>query len=109
MAFIDTRTLIEIERLPGWRGRFFDSASMSFAQYEFDAGASVHEHFHPQEEVWQVIEGEVELTIAGETARVGAGGAGIVPSNARHSVRAISSGRAIIVDYPLREIPEPHR
>jgi hypothetical protein len=27
---------------------------------------------------------------------------GIVPSNVRHSVKAPTDGRAIIVDYPLR-------
>jgi hypothetical protein len=27
---------------------------------------------------------------------------GIVPSNVRHSVRALTDGRAIIVDHPLR-------
>jgi len=26
----------------------------------------------------------------------------IVPSNAHHSVKALTDGRAIIVDYPLR-------
>ena len=28
-------------------------------------GASIHEHFHPQEEVYEVIEGELEMTIDG--------------------------------------------
>jgi len=27
MTFIDTNKLPTIERLPGWRGRYFDSAS----------------------------------------------------------------------------------
>jgi quercetin dioxygenase-like cupin family protein len=30
---------------------------MTFAHYEFDAGVSIHEHYHPQEEVYEVIEG----------------------------------------------------
>jgi hypothetical protein len=41
--------------------------------------ASIHEHFHPQEEVYEVI----------------------VPAGVRHSVKALTDGRAIIVDYPL--------
>jgi quercetin dioxygenase-like cupin family protein len=73
------------------------------AHFEFDAGSSIHQHFHPQEEVWQVIEGELEITIEGVTRRAGPGAAGIIPPNAPHSVRAISSGKAIVVDYPLRE------
>src|SRR5262249_54598144 len=94
MPFIDVQLLSEIERLPGWRGRYFDSENMTFAHYEFDAGASIHEHFHAQEEVWQIIEGEVEITIDGITRRVSAGAAGVVPSNVRHSVKALSSGKA---------------
>lgn len=75
---------------------------MTFAHYDFARGASIHEHFHPQEEVWQVIEGEIEMTIDGVARIVGPGVAGIVPANVRHSVKALADGRAIIVDYPLR-------
>jgi quercetin dioxygenase-like cupin family protein len=109
-TFIDTRKLPEIERLPGWRGRYFNSPSMTFAHYEFDAGSSIHEHSHPQEEVWQVIEGELEITIGGVIQRSGPGSAGIVPPDTLHSVRAISNGKAIVVDYPLLESTffQPH-
>ena len=105
MTFIDTNQLPVVERKPGWRGRYFDSPSMTFAHYEFDAGSSIHEHFHPEEEVWQIVEGELEITIDGVTKRLVPGFVGIVPPNTRHSVKAISSGKAIIVDYPLREHP----
>jgi quercetin dioxygenase-like cupin family protein len=105
MAFIDTNQLATVERLPGWRGRYFDSPSMTFAHYEFDAGASIHEHSHPQEEVYEVIEGELELTISGVTQRLIPGVVGIVPPNALHSVKAISNGKLIVVEYPLRTPP----
>jgi len=102
MPFVDTSTLGVVERLPGWKGRYFHSANRTFAHYEFVRGASIHEHFHPQEEVYEVIEGELELTIDGVTQIAQPGLVAIVPSNTRHSVRALSDGRAIIVDYPLR-------
>jgi len=102
MPIVDTSSLKVIERLPGWYGRYFHSPSMTFAHYDFKRGSSIHEHFHPQEEVWEVIEGEVELTIDGTTSVARAGMAGIVPGNVRHSVKALTDGRAIIVDYPLR-------
>ena len=108
MPLVDTSSLPVVERLPGWRGRFFHSLSMTFAHYDFVRGSSVHEHFHVQEEVWEVIEGEVELTIEGVTQIARAGIAAIVPSNARHSVEALTDGRAIIVDYPLRHDLAPH-
>jgi quercetin dioxygenase-like cupin family protein len=91
-----------VERLPGWRGRYFHSSNMTFAHYEFSRDSSIHEHFHPQEEVYEVIDGKLELSIDGVTQVVQSGLVAIVPSNARHSVRALTDGRAIIVDYPVR-------
>jgi quercetin dioxygenase-like cupin family protein len=53
MALVDTNGLKVVERLPGWKGRYFHSASMTFAHYEFAAGSSIHEHSHPEEEVYK--------------------------------------------------------
>jgi len=75
---------------------------MTFAHYDFKRGASIHEHLHPQEEVYEVIEGQLEVTIDGEARIAEAGVVAIVPSNVRHSVKALTDGRAIIVDYPVR-------
>jgi quercetin dioxygenase-like cupin family protein len=102
MPFIDTNRLKVIERLPGWRGRYFHSSNMTFAHYEFTRGATIHEHFHPQEEVYEVIEGELEITIGGSAQIARAGLVAIVPSNMPHSIKALTDGRAVIVDYPLR-------
>jgi quercetin dioxygenase-like cupin family protein len=102
MPFVDIRGLNVIERLPGWHGRYFHSANLTFAHYDFKRGSSIHEHFHAEEEVYEVIEGKLELTIDGVAQVVYPGIAGIVPGNVRHSVKALTDGRVIIVDYPLR-------
>lgn len=102
MPFVDTSSLRVTERLPGWHGRYFHSASMTFAHYDFVGGASIHEHFHLQEEVYEVTEGELEITIDGVAQIVRPGLVAIVPGGARHSIKALTDGRAIIVDYPLR-------
>jgi quercetin dioxygenase-like cupin family protein len=102
LPFVDTSGLRVIERLPGWKGRYVHSASMTFAHYEFAAGSTIHEHFHPEEEVYEVIEGELELTIDGDTEVVKPGIVAIVPSNARHAVKALTNGRLIVVDHPAR-------
>lgn len=102
MPFVDTSTLKVIERLPGWHGRYFHSPSMTFAYYDFERGSSIHEHFHPEEEVWQVIEGELEITVEGAPQIVRGGMAVIVLGNVRHSVKALTDGRAIVVDHPAR-------
>jgi quercetin dioxygenase-like cupin family protein len=75
---------------------------MTFAHYDFTRGASIHEHFHPEEEVYEVIEGELEVTIDGVAQIARAGLVAIVPCNARHSIKALTDGRAIIVDHPRR-------
>ena len=102
MPFVDTNSLRVTERLPGWHGRYFHTANMTFAHYDFAAGSSIHEHSHPQEEVYEVIEGELEVTIDGVAQIVRPGLVAIVPSGARHSVKALTGGRAIIVDHPSR-------
>jgi quercetin dioxygenase-like cupin family protein len=102
MPFVDTSTLGVVERKPGWFGRFFDSPSMTFAHYEFTAGSTVHEHSHTQEEVWQVVEGELEIDVGGDVRIAGPGVAAIVPPNVRHAVKALTNGKAIVVDYPVR-------
>src|ERR1700692_2406659 len=102
MPFLDTNSLPVIERLPGWHGRYFHSQNMTFAHYDFARGSSIHEHSHPQEEVYEVIEGELEITVDGITEVARAGLVAIVPANTLHSVKAITDGKAIIIDYPAR-------
>jgi quercetin dioxygenase-like cupin family protein len=79
MPLVDTRNLNVIERLPGWYGRYFHSPSMTFAHYDFKRGSSIHEHLHPQEEVYEVIEGELEVTIDGVAQVAREGLVAIVP------------------------------
>ncbi len=51
----------------------------------------------------QIIEGELEITIGGVAQRAGPGFVAIISQDTLHSVRAISGGKAIVVDYPLRQ------
>jgi quercetin dioxygenase-like cupin family protein len=75
---------------------------MTFADYEFTAGSIIHEHFHAEEEVYQVIAGELEMAVDGVTDVVRPGIVAIVPSNARHSVRALTDGR--VIQHDLTEL-----
>lgn len=102
MPFIDPRDMKTAEPLPGWKGRFWRSGSMSFSHYDVGTGCSIHEHHHPNEEVWVVIEGEFEVTIAGKTRVAGAGAVAVVPPDAPHSVRVLRGGRALVANHPIR-------
>lgn len=102
MPFIDTSEIPVREPLPGWRGRFFNSQSMTFAHYDVAAGSTIHAHSHVNEEVWHVIEGQLEVTIAGHTQIAGPGSVAMVPPDTMHAVHALTDARAIVVDHPLR-------
>jgi quercetin dioxygenase-like cupin family protein len=102
MTIVRIDDLTEIERLPGWLGRYFHTEHMTVAHYRFVRDSSIHEHFHPQEEVYEVLEGELEVTIEGEVNVARPGIAVVVPPGARHSIRALTEGRLFIVDCPRR-------
>jgi mannose-6-phosphate isomerase-like protein (cupin superfamily) len=89
--------------LPGWEGRFFHSENMTFAHWSIAADAApLHEHQHPQEEVWNVIEGELLLVVDGEEHLVQAGSAIVIPPETPHSARVRVSCRALVTDFPVR-------
>lgn len=103
MTFIDTNDLTIREPREGWKGRFFHSDNMTFAFYSVSAGSWVHEHTHPNEEVWLILDGEFEVTHGMEKQTAGPGVAAIVPANEPHSIKALTDGRAIVVDHPRRD------
>jgi mannose-6-phosphate isomerase-like protein (cupin superfamily) len=92
------------EPLSGWHGRFFHAERMTFSQYDVDADAApLHEHRHPQEEVWQVISGDLVVVVAGEEHRLGPGDAVVVPPDTPHSARTLGGCRALVADSPRRD------
>lgn len=102
MPFVAIGDLAVFERLPGWRGRYFHTLHVTVAHYEFAAGATVPAHRHPQEEIYELLEGELEIAIDDAAQVVRPGTAVIVPPNAQHSLKALTSGRMIVIDSPSR-------
>jgi mannose-6-phosphate isomerase-like protein (cupin superfamily) len=104
MPVLEPLEMITAEPLPGWRAHFFHAESMTFALYDLAADAMpLHEHQHPQEEVWNVVEGEVVISIAGVEHTVRAGGAAIVPPDTPHSARVLTAARVVVADHPRRD------
>ena len=52
-------------------------------------------HHHAHEEMFLVREGALEVTIAGQTARLGPGGAAYVASNDEHGIKNVSETAAL--------------
>jgi quercetin dioxygenase-like cupin family protein len=102
VPIIDTAGLQVLEKRPGWRGKLIHSATMTFAHWDFDAGSDIHEHRHEQEEVWHVLEGELQITIGDETHIAGPGVVAIIPPHTSHAVKALTAGKAIVADFPVR-------
>jgi unsaturated pyranuronate lyase len=102
MPLIDPSKLPQVEPKPGWHGRFFHSKHMTFAYYEIEAGAGLHVHSHPNEEVWHIIDGEADVTLGDETMSVRAGCAVVIPAGMTHALAVRKACRAIVVDYPVR-------
>ncbi len=103
MPFLNLDGLEESEPIPGYRAHFVHSKNMTLAYWTIEAGAPLPEHSHLHEQVANVIEGEFELTVDGETRRLGPGTVAVIPSNATHSGKAITNCRIIDVFYPVRE------
>ena len=92
MPFVGPDDMVVAQPLPGWSGRYFHSEHMTFAHYDIAADAAMlHEHRHPQEEVWNVVEGEVALTVGGVERCLGPGSVAIVPPNTPHSARSCAA------------------
>jgi len=91
------------EVVPGCIGRFVHSDNMTISHWAFEAGAVLLAHSHPHEQVANFIEGEFELTVAGETQHLGPGDVVIISPNVVHSGRAISECYIIDAFYPVRE------
>jgi unsaturated pyranuronate lyase len=102
MQVVDTRTLPVLDKLPGWHGRLIHADSMTFAHWRFEAGAEIHRHHHEQEEVWHVVEGELEAQAGGTSARIGPGMVLILSPHQTHAIVALSDGFAIVADHPSR-------
>lgn len=103
MPFIALNECEQREPVPGFRARFVNSANMTLAYWEVQAGAILPEHSHPHEQVASVLDGQFELTIAGETVVLGSGTVAVIPSNAVHSGRAVTQCRIVDVFHPVRE------
>ncbi len=104
MAFIETSELPAKEPLPGWVGRFFHSEHMTFAYYEIAPGSGIHRHRHPNEEVWNIIEGELEMVVGDATRIVRGGDAVVIPADVEHAASPRGRCRAIVVDHPVRDM-----
>ena len=97
MEFKELQELDSIEKMPGYHGKFVHSANLTFVYWDILEGSPLPEHSHPHEQVANVLEGEFELTVSGETIILKAGTVAVIPSNALHSGKALTKCRILDV------------
>ena len=103
MSFVNVSDLARREPFPGFAGRFLHGDALSVAHWTVAEGSGFPEHAHPHEQIALVVEGRFEMTVAGEMRVLDAGTAAVIPSNVRHSGRALTPCRLIDVFHPVRE------
>jgi len=71
--------------------------SGSVTLFAFAAGEGLSEHATPHEALVVVLDGEAEVSVAGETHLVSAGQAARLPASVPHALRARSDVRMMLV------------
>ncbi len=103
MSVVTLETVPVREIFPGFRARVVHSERMSQSWVEIDAGASFPEHQHPHEQIVNVLDGELELTVEGITHRLTPGRVLVIPPEVPHSGRAVTACRVLDVFAPARD------
>ena len=92
MAFLDLENLETKELVQGGHVRFVHTEKMTFAYWKLEQGTEVPLHSHPHEQVVNVIEGELDLTLDGETRRLVPGQVAVVSRFCRPHGRGFPAG-----------------
>jgi quercetin dioxygenase-like cupin family protein len=90
--------------VPGIQIRTFWGENMLLSVVDFEANAVVPAHSHPHEQIIYMLDGNIEIGIAGETQPLKAGEFMIVPGGVEHSAKVgPQSARGLDVFSPVRE------
>jgi unsaturated pyranuronate lyase len=95
---------IEVREIfPGVRARVIHTARTSQSWVELDEGGSFPEHHHPHEQSVNVLEGTLELVVAGQSHVLTPGTVFVIPPDVPHRGRAVTACRVLDVFAPVRE------
>lgn len=91
------------ELFPGFSARLVHTPRVTQSFVQATAGYAFPEHAHPHEQIVTVLEGELELTVDGQTTRLAPGAVYAIPPDVKHSGRAITDCRVLDTFAPTRE------
>jgi len=103
MPLFTLETLPVREIFPGLRARIIHTDRVSHSWVDIDEGATFPEHQHPHEQIVNVLEGDLELTVAGERYLLSSGRVFVIPPDTPHAGRALTACRVLDTFAPVRE------
>ena len=103
MGFVVLDDLPELKIADGIRMRAVTAESMTIAYVKITAGSLLPEHSHPNEQVVNVMEGELKLVVDGKAHSLIPGKVMVLPPNIVHSGRAVTDCLVVDAFHPARE------
>ena len=91
------------EVVPGITGYYAHGEKHTFGYVEIKKGSIVPEHHHVQEQITFIIEGELNMTIAGQFCPLRPGMYHVIPSHVPHGAIALTDCKVIDTFGPVRE------
>ena len=102
MAYWELQNLKEITLAEGIRAKVIAGENTTITHVTLDTGAVLPVHKHPQEQIVNVIEGELELTVEGQKYVLTRGRIFTLAPDQSHSGRALTEVYVIDVFQPNR-------
>ena len=103
MPFIDFNTIPHSKLRENIHGALYHSDTMTFGYIILEEGAILPEHNHFHEQWTHLLEGSLEFTLDGETQVMTPGISVFIPSDIRHSAKALTRCKLIDAFLPVRE------
>jgi quercetin dioxygenase-like cupin family protein len=102
--FCDFENRATKQLAPGVLARTFWRDKMLLSLVDLDPNSTVPVHQHPHEQSGVVLDGEMEMTIAGESRLLHPGDMYLIPGGVEHGVRTLNgTARVLDIFSPVRE------
>ncbi|MCP4705192.1 MAG: cupin domain-containing protein [candidate division Zixibacteria bacterium] len=103
MGLINLNDISTLELAPGVSAQVVTADTLTVAHVSIKQGSILPEHAHFHEQVVNVTEGELELTVEGKPYVLKAGKVMVLAPNIPHSGKALSDCKIVDVFHPIRE------
>ncbi len=103
MTHIEIKKLPELEIAKGIKANVVTTDTISVLHVRIEEGAILPEHSHYHEQVVNIIEGELELTVSGKTHVLKPGSVMVLEPNVIHSGRALKTCKLVDIFHPVRK------